>query len=31
LKFGIAAALFALLLTYLFWKPAIPAKVDFAA
>ena len=31
LKFGMAAALFALLLAYLFWKPAIPAKADFAA
>jgi uncharacterized membrane protein SpoIIM required for sporulation len=31
LKFGMAAALFALLLTYLFWKPATPAKADFAA
>lgn len=31
LKFGMAAALFALLLAYLFWKPAAPAKADFAA
>jgi uncharacterized membrane protein SpoIIM required for sporulation len=31
LKFGMAAALFALLLVYLFWKPATPAKADFAA
>ena len=31
LKFGLAAALFVLLLTYLFWKPAAPAKADFAA
>jgi uncharacterized membrane protein SpoIIM required for sporulation len=33
LKFGLAAALFGLLLTYLFWKPAaaVAAKVDFAA
>jgi uncharacterized membrane protein SpoIIM required for sporulation len=31
LKFGMAAALFALLLAYLFWKPATPAKADFAA
>jgi len=30
LKFGMAAALFALLLAYLFWKPAIPARVDSA-
>jgi uncharacterized membrane protein SpoIIM required for sporulation len=28
LKFGMAAALFALLLAYLFWKPATPARVD---
>ena len=31
LKFGMAAALFALLLTYLFRKPATTAKADFAA
>ena len=31
LKFGMAAAIFALLLAYLFWKPATPAKSDFAA
>ncbi|MBZ5546945.1 MAG: stage II sporulation protein M [Acidobacteriia bacterium] len=31
LKFGMAAAIFALLLAYLFWKPATPAKADFAA
>jgi uncharacterized membrane protein SpoIIM required for sporulation len=31
LKFGMAAALFALLVTYLFWEPAMSAKVDFAA
>jgi uncharacterized membrane protein SpoIIM required for sporulation len=31
LKFGMAASLFALLLAYLFWKPATPAKADFAA
>jgi uncharacterized membrane protein SpoIIM required for sporulation len=35
LKFGLAAALFGLLLTYLFWKPAaavaVDTKADFAA
>jgi hypothetical protein len=31
LKFGMAAALFALLVAYLFWKPAAPAKADFVA
>lgn len=31
LKFGMAGALFALLLAYLFWKPATPPKADFAA
>jgi uncharacterized membrane protein SpoIIM required for sporulation len=31
LKFAMAASLLALLLVYLFWKPAAPAKADFAA
>ena len=31
LKFGMAAALFALLLIYLFWEPATPIKAGFAA
>jgi len=31
LKFGMAAALFVLLLTYLFWEPPTPLKADFAA
>ena len=31
LKFGMAAALFALLLAYLFWKPAMQPKADFVA
>jgi uncharacterized membrane protein SpoIIM required for sporulation len=31
LKFSMAASLFALLLAYLFWKPATRAKADFVA
>ena len=31
LKFGMAAALFGLLVAYLFWRPAQPAKADFVA
>jgi len=29
-KFGMAASLFTLLVTYLFWKPAVPVKAGYA-